>query len=74
MNFTEVVLINFIIGSPIARYQMTKWLEDYAYKTQIGWDVFAITGFTAIMIALLTISYPSIKAAMMNPAESLRSE
>lgn len=73
-NFVKLVIVAFIIAVPVAWYLMTKWLEDYAYKTEISWDVFAITGFTAIMIALLTISYQSIKAAMMNPVNSLRSE
>jgi putative ABC transport system permease protein len=73
-NFVKLVVVAFIIAAPLAWYLMTKWLEDYAYKTEISWDVFVITGFTAIMIALITISYQSIKAAMMNPVESLRSE
>lgn len=73
-NFIKLVVVAFVIAVPVAWYLMSQWLEDYAYKTQISWDVFAITGFTAIMIALLTISYQSIKAAMMNPVNSLRSE
>jgi len=73
-NFLKLVVVAFILAVPLAWYLMTKWLEDYAFRTDISWDVFAITGFTAIMIALLTISYQSIKAAMMNPVNSLRSE
>ncbi len=73
-NFLKLVVVAFVIAAPLAWYLMTKMLEDYTYKTQISWDIFAITGGTAIMIALITISYQSIRAAMMNPVNGLRSE
>ena len=53
---------------------MTKWLEDYKYKITISWDVFFIAAIISVMIALLTISYQSISAALANPANRLRAE
>ncbi|MEX2235084.1 MAG: ABC transporter permease [Cyclobacteriaceae bacterium] len=60
--------------STLAWYMMQKWLQDYKYRTEITWDVFAISGFLAVFIALLTVSYQSIRAALANPANNLRSE
>ncbi len=73
-NFVKLVLISFVIAVPLGWYMMQTWLEDYAYKIEITWDVFVISGLIAISIALLTISYQSIRAALANPANSLRSE
>jgi len=53
---------------------MNKWLQDFAYRTNIGWSVFVITTFVAIAIALLTISFQAIRAAITNPVKSLRTE
>jgi putative ABC transport system permease protein len=53
---------------------MNKWLEDFSYRMTIGWGVFAIAAFLAIGIAILTVSYQSIKAAIVNPVKSLRTE
>jgi putative ABC transport system permease protein len=53
---------------------MQKWLEDYEYKIEIGWGVFAASGIISVIIALLTVSYQSIRAALTNPANSLRAE
>jgi putative ABC transport system permease protein len=53
---------------------MQKWLQDYKYKTDIGWEVFAAAGIISVVIALLTVSYQSIRAALANPATNLRSE
>jgi len=63
-----------VIASPIAWWAMTKWLQDFAYKTDIEWWIFALAGLLAVGIALLTVSFQSIKAALMNPVKSLRSE
>lgn len=73
-NFIKLVVIAFLIASPIAWYLMTRWLQDYAYRTEIGLDVFVITGAVAILIALLTISYQSLRAAWIKPITNLRSE
>jgi putative ABC transport system permease protein len=53
---------------------MNKWLEDFAYKINIGWWVFAVAGLVTVGIALLTVSYQAIKAAIVNPVKSLRTE
>jgi putative ABC transport system permease protein len=53
---------------------MNKWLQNFAYKINIGWEVFAIAGLVTVLIALLTVSYQSIKAAIANPVKSLRTE
>jgi putative ABC transport system permease protein len=73
-NFLKLVLISFIIASPLAYIVIQKWLEDYAYKTEVGWHVFALSGVMGLFIALITISYQAIRTAHMNPARSLRSE
>ena len=73
-NFLRLVLISFVIAIPLAWYMMQKWLEDYEYRIQIGWDVFLLAGLLAVLIAILTISYQSIRAALMNPVDNLRAE
>jgi putative ABC transport system permease protein len=69
-----LVLIAFVIASPIAYYFMDKWLADFAYRITISWWIFAGAGISAVLIALLTVSWQSIKAAVANPVKSLRSE
>ncbi|GHB83696.1 ABC transporter permease [Persicitalea jodogahamensis] len=73
-DFLKLVLVAIIIASPIAWYAMNAWLADFAYKIEISWWIFALAGGLAICIALLTVSYQSIKAALMNPVKSLRSD
>ena len=73
-DFLKLVLLAIVISSPVAWYAMSQWLQDYAYKIDIEWWVFALSGLLAIAIALLTISFQSIKAALVNPVKSLRSE
>ncbi|TAH21006.1 MAG: FtsX-like permease family protein [Cytophagales bacterium] len=73
-DFLKLVGVAFVIASPLAYYGMTKWLENFAYKTDISWWIFALAGVSAILIALITVSWQSIKAALMNPVKSLRSE
>ncbi len=73
-DFLKLVLISFIIGVPIAWFGMSKWLEDFAYRINISAWVFIWAGVSALLIAFLTISYQSIKAAIANPVKSLRSE
>lgn len=73
-DFIKLVLVAIVIASPIAWYAMNNWLKDFAYHITIQWWVFAATGLLAIVIALLTVSYQSIRAALMNPVKSLRSE
>jgi putative ABC transport system permease protein len=73
-NFVKLVLVSFVIAAPVSWYMMNKWLQDYKYKITITWDVFVIAGAMSVFIALLTISYQSISAALANPANRLRSE
>ena len=73
-DFLKLVLIAIIIASPVAWWAMNKWLQDFAYKIDMEWWVFAVAGLLAVGIALLTISFQSIRAALMNPVKSLRSE
>ncbi|HEY5918896.1 MAG TPA: FtsX-like permease family protein, partial [Chryseolinea sp.] len=73
-NFVKLVMISFVIAVPFAWYMMQTWLEDYAYRIEITWDVFLLAGTISVLIALLTISYQSLRAALANPATSLRSE
>jgi putative ABC transport system permease protein len=73
-DFLKLVIISIIVASPIAWYVMNNWLRDFAYRTDINWEVFAITALVAIIIALVTISFQAIKAAIANPVKSLRTE
>jgi len=74
MDFIKLVLISILIASPLAWWAMNKWLEDFAYRVTIQWYLLAIAGGTAVLIAFVTISFQSIRAALGNPVESLRSE
>ncbi len=73
-DFLKLVLFAIVLASPIAWYVMNRWLQDFAYKVDIQWWVFALAGLLAVSIALLTVSFQSIKAALANPVKSLRSE
>ncbi len=73
-DFTKLVMIAFLIAAPIGYYAMDKWLAGFAFKTDIGIGTFLIAGLSALSIALLTVSYRSVKAALANPVKSLRSE
>ncbi|MPR34821.1 ABC transporter permease [Salmonirosea aquatica] len=73
-DFLKLVLIALVIASPIAWYFMDQWLTDFAYHVDISWWVFALAGLLAVGIALITVGYQSVRAALMNPVESLRSE
>jgi len=73
-EFLKLVLVAFAISVPIAWYTMNRWLEDFAYRITIDSVVFILAGAGAICIALLTISFESMKAAVRNPVDSLRSE
>jgi putative ABC transport system permease protein len=73
-DFLLPVIVAFVIATPFAWWAMNKWLQGFAYKTDIGWIVFALSGFAAIAIALATISFQAVKAAVVNPVRSLRTE
>ena len=73
-DFLKLVLLAFVIAAPIAWYAMRRFLQGYEYKIDLDWWIFALAGLLAVGIALLTVSFQSIKAALMNPVKSLRSE
>lgn len=73
-DFLKLVGIAMIIAIPAAWWLMDKWLQEFAYKISVSWWVFALAGLLSVLVALLTISYQSVKAALMNPVKSLRSE
>ncbi len=73
-DFLKLVVISLVIASPVAWWAMSMWLEKYTYRVNIGWWVFALAGLLSVAIALITVSYQSIKAAIANPVKSLRTE
>ncbi|MCM4161482.1 FtsX-like permease family protein [Antarcticibacterium flavum] len=74
VDFIKLVCIAVIIASPLAWYGMSRWLQDFAYRIDIAWWMFALAGSFALMIALLTVSFQAVKAAVANPVKSLRTE
>src|SRR5262249_4080431 len=73
-DFVRLIIIAALIAFPVAWWAMSKWLQGFVYRIQIGWWVFMAAGLTALLIALITISFQSIKAAVRNPVKSLRTE
>lgn len=73
-DFTKLILIALVISVPLSYYFMNEWLSSFAYRTSIGADIFIIAGAAAILIAWLTVSFQTMKAALVNPVKSLRSE
>ena len=73
-NFVSLVLISMLIAVPIAYYLMQTWLQDYEYRIDLHWTVFALAGVLSILIAVGTVSYHSIRAALINPVENLKGE
>jgi putative ABC transport system permease protein len=73
-DFFKLVLLANLIAWPLAYLAMNRWLEDFAYRTNIGWEVFVLAGALAVLIAILTVSSQAIRAALANPVESLRYE
>jgi putative ABC transport system permease protein len=73
-DFLKLVLIASVIAFPVAWWAMHKWLQDFAYRVNIGWSVFFVSGMIALFIALFTVAFQAIKAAMANPVKSLRTE
>jgi putative ABC transport system permease protein len=73
-DFTRLILISFVLATPFAWYMMNNWLQGFAYRVELGVGVFLLAGLTALLISWITVSYQSIKAAIVNPIISLRSE
>ena len=74
MEFIKWVIVAFIVATPIAWYTMHNWLQNYVYKTELSWWIFLLAGIIAFVIALLTVTWQSWKAAIRNPVEALRYE
>ena len=74
VDFLKLVGVAILISMPLGWFAMNKWLEDFSYRIEIGFGTFALAAFLAIMVAVVTVSYQSIKAAIVNPVKSLRSE
>ena len=73
-NFAVLVVIALLIAAPLAYYISNQWLQQYDYRIEIAWQVFVATGILALMLTIITVSFQSIKASLMNPVNSLRSE
>jgi putative ABC transport system permease protein len=73
-DFIKLVCIAFVLMTPVAWWAMHKWIENFAFRTTISWWLFPLSGLAMIAIALVTLSVQTIRSAMMNPVESLRSE
>ncbi len=73
-DFLQLVLIALLIAAPLSWFVMNRWLDNFAYRIGISWWIFALAGVLALLIAFLTVSFQSVKAALANPVESLRSE
>jgi putative ABC transport system permease protein len=73
-EFLKPVLLSALIASTVAWYAMNKWLLDFAYRITIEWWIFALAGCLALLIAFVTVSFQSVKAAMANPVKSLKVE
>ncbi len=74
IDFIKLVILSIVMAVPLAWYAMRQWLQDFAYRVDITWQVFAVAGLVALLIALFTISYQSVRAGLVNPVKSLRSE
>lgn len=73
-DFMILVFIAFAVAAPVAWLTMNKWLQTYAYRIDISWLTFLMAGFLLVIIALITVNFQSIKAAMANPIKSLRTD
>jgi putative ABC transport system permease protein len=73
-EFLRWVIVSLLVGIPISLYLMTNWQKRFAYKTDLSWWIFAVAGVSAILIAVLTVSWQSWRAATRNPIEALRYE
>jgi ABC-type antimicrobial peptide transport system permease subunit len=73
-DFLQLVVISCLVAFPFAWWMMHSWLQNYQYRIEVSWWIFLIAGAVAILIALLTVSFQAIKAAIANPVKSLRTE
>jgi len=73
-EFTRLVIISFVIATPLSAWAMHRWLQDFAFRTNLPWWIFLVAGLATFAIALITVSFQSLKAAMTNPVRALRTE
>jgi ABC-type antimicrobial peptide transport system permease subunit len=73
-EFVILVIVAIVIATPVGWWLMNKWLQDYSYRIQINWIIFAVSGLMAIIIAIITVSFQAGKAAMTNPVKSIKTE
>ncbi|MCB9333860.1 MAG: hypothetical protein H6574_22625 [Lewinellaceae bacterium] len=73
-DLLKVVALAILVAAPLTWWAMENWLQDFAYRTSIHWYIFALAGLIAVMVAFLTVSFQSMKAALSNPVQALRSE
>ena len=73
-NFIRLVIVAILIASPLAWFIMNKWLENFVYRIDISWWMFVVAGVVAVLIALITVSFQSIKAAYASPVKSLKTQ
>ncbi|KAA0989856.1 ABC transporter permease [Dyadobacter aurulentus] len=73
-DFLKLVMISVLLASPVGWFALNKWLDNYPYRTEVSWWIFALTGAGAIIITLVTVSFQAVKAALTNPVKSLRNE
>lgn len=73
-DFLALVVLAILIATPVSWYVMNQWLQNFAYKTTLQWWLFALAGSSALLIALLAVSFQAIKAAIANPIKSLKNE
>jgi len=73
-DFVKLLVVAFLVASPIAWWAMNHWLDDFAYRISMQWWMFVLAGMLAIVIALATVSFQAVRAAIANPVDSLRDE
>ena len=73
-DFIKLVIVSICIASPIAYYAMYSWLQDFAYRIEISWWVFVLAGVLVVLIAVLTVGFQAVKASIVNPVKSLKTE
>ncbi len=73
-DFLKLVVVSLVIATPVAWWAMDKWLQSFAYRVPLSWWMFALAGLLAMVIALFTVSFQAIRAAVANPVKSLRSD
>jgi putative ABC transport system permease protein len=73
-DFIKLALLAIVLATPLAWYAMQQWLADFAYRIDMRWWMFGLAGTAAVLIAMLTIGFQSVRAALTNPVQSLRNE